>query len=656
MNNLKAHISFPSLWIILFGLLFIISPFLGDVRLWGINHLRFLADYGKIVFTGLLVLCFIPGIAENINDTANSIQRKYLRSGAIKKILLSALIFVVSFLVFYLFRNATHLLGDGLLRGDELDYGFGYLPLSTEPLTSILHYSFYHIVNPLFGMQNHASIQIFSCLLGGTFILLALNIFKPSREKGFSPLLAVLGISGIQFFFGYVESYTIIFIGLTIFIWLSFKYFSSGRGFAAACIVYMIIFVSHFSTIFTLPAFLLLIIHGFRNSELKISHKLTGIVSLVIMAAVFIYFHYIFTPAFGDIEVKFLLSFTPDGYWVLDPGHLLDILNNFLMSSTLFLLLLTVIVKYKLWNNISVSAKIFALLLAGGALGLLLLLDPKIGFARDWDLFVPAGAVFVMIAIHLMRKAKEIKAVHRKAISTAVLLPLLFSSSYIAVNHNLESSYQRFEYILQFHSRRSAFGYESLGGHYKRFYRNKEDLQRAIKNYKKAFDLLENPRYLTNIASVYDVYFNSYTDQSISRIFIDSIEYYSKKALQYNDSLVNAYEYLSMASMYRNDLKRAIQYTDKVLEFMDTEDQPEFRFRRAGIFLRMDDYASAEKEFLKILELDPDFGRAYIMLGSIYRMAGQREKAIQYLNKYLKRFPEGEFREEVENNLRNLRY
>ncbi|NIR62215.1 MAG: tetratricopeptide repeat protein, partial [candidate division Zixibacteria bacterium] len=594
--------------------------------------------------------------AGRINSGVNSLQQAYLRLAIVKKTLVSALIFIISIGIFYLFRNSTHLLGDGLLRGDELTYGFGYLPLSTEPLTSILHYLFYKLANPLFGVQNHASIQIFSCILGGAFILLAINIFKPKKESGFSPLLAVIGISGVQFFFGYVESYIIPYIGLLIFIWLSYRYFSTGKAFAAACIVYMIAFISHFSIIFTLPAFLVFMFFGLRNPEVKASQKTAAIVSLIIMAAVFVYFHYIYVPAFGHIEVGFLLPFTPDGYWVFDPAHLLDILNNLLLSSTFGLLLLPVIIKHKLWNNINIPAKIFSILLICGSLGFLFFIDPKLGFARDWDLFVPASAVFVIIAIYLVYKAKEIVTDYRSEISIAMLLPIIFSASFVAVNQNLESSYRRFEYILQFHSERSAFGYESLGGHYKRFYRNKEDLRRAIENYKRAFELLKNPRYLTNIASVYDVYFNSYTDETLSRRFIDSIEYYAEKALEYNDSLTNAYEYLSMASLYRNDLKKALNYTDIVLEYMDPKDQPEFRFRRAGILLRMNDYAAAEKEFLKILELDPDFGKAYIMLGSIYRMNGQREKAIQYFNEYLRRFPDGDFREEVESNLRNLRY
>ncbi|HDS02036.1 MAG TPA: tetratricopeptide repeat protein [candidate division Zixibacteria bacterium] len=644
------------IWLALFALVFALSPFLGHARLWGINHLKFLSDYGKIIFIGLVILCFMPGIAGRINGGVNSIQSRYLKLKSIKKVLVSALIFIVSIGIFYLFRNSTHLLGDGLLRGDELTYGFGYLPLSTEPLTSILHYLFYKIVNPLFGVQNHASIQIFSCLLGGAFILLAINIFKPKKESGFSPLLAVIGISGIQFFFGYVESYIIPYIGLLIFVWLSYKYFSTGKAFAAACIVYMIVFISHFSTIFTLPAFLVFLYFGLRNPELKPSHKITGIISLIVMGAVFVYFHYIYVPAFGHIEVGFLLSFTPDGYWILDPAHLLDILNNLLLSSTFGLLLLPVIIKHKLWNNINIPARIFSFLLVCGSLGFLVFIDPKLGFARDWDLFVPAGAVIAIIAVRMAHRAKEITADYRAEISIAVLLPMIFSASFIAVNQNLESSYRRFEHILQFHAERSAFGYESLGGHYKRFYRNKEDLRRAIENYKRAFELLENPRYLTDIASVYNLYYNSYTDQSISRRFIDSIEYYSKQALKYNDSLHSAFEYLTMASMYREDFERALEYSNRVLRFVEKENEAEFRYKRAAIFLNMNDLRGAEKEFLKIIELDPGYSKAYVMLGHIYRQTGQNQKAIDYYSQYLQKFPDGEFRNEVEKILRNLRY
>lgn len=654
MENAKQN-NYLILWLALLALLYAASPLLGDARLWGINQLRFVSSTAKIVFIALLLLAFVPGISSKINRGLNSIQDSYLNLKPVPKIGVSIAIFIGAYILFYFFKSATYLLGDGFLRIDELGYGFGYLPLSTEPLTSILHYGFFKILGPLTGMGKAQSIQIFSCLTGAAFVLVILNLIKPEKDIPFSPLLLVLGMGGTQFYFGYVESYGLLYMGLLVYLWLSYKYLATGKSFGAACIVYMVTFYAHFSILFTFPAYLFLLYPGIRDKRLEVSQKLMGILSLALMAVGFIYFRYIFTPSFGEIKVSFLLPFTPGGYWIFSPRHLVDIANSLLLSAMSLVLLLPLIIKEKLWKRFSTTGIIFSALLFIGSMGYLFAIDPKLGFGRDWDLFVPAGMVLVVIGYFLIAKGKSNILKYRGYLQTAVLIPIVLTTSFIAINASLHPSYKRFEYILSLHKERSAFGYESLAGQLKRDNPTRENLRQALVYYRKAFDLLKNPRYLTDIASVYDVFYNSYKDESVKKVFIDSIEYYSKEALALNDSVSQAYEYLASASIYRKNYARALGYMDIVLKFIPPDREAEFRNKRVSVLMAMQDLDRAAIECEKIISIDPDFAEAYQTLGYIYLKKNDTANAYKYLSEYLKRDPNSEHRATIEKVLDQLK-
>ena len=643
------------IWPAIIALVFLLSPLLTNYRLWGINHPAFVNMPLYAVFVILTILCFIPQVSRGFNNFVANIQTGYKSSSGIKKTVISILIFICASALFYYLRSATQLLGDGYLRADELRWGAGYLPLSTEPLDTLLHFGFYKLTNLIFGINSHASYKIFSSLAGGFFLLILLNKLNPRINSLFSPLLVFPGLAGMQFYFGYVESYGLQYIGITLFLLYAYEYLKHGSGIHKLIFIFTLTFFIHFSTAYLMPAYIAVQFFLWRDKRLYSPLKYAGLLSLVLMIAGYIYFKLIYIPEFGRVSVEYLLAFTPNGYWILSSGHLLDILNNFLLSGMLMILLLPLIFKLKLWQNFNRAEKLFSSAVLIGISAYLLLLDPKLGFARDWDLFASTGLCVVVIAIFLLQRSIEKISSYRRLIQTSICLCIILTASFIAVNANRDTNTERFKNILQFYDSRSALGYETLAGQYRRHPRDESDLDSAIVYYHKAYELDHKTRQLSFIAGIYlDRCLNNQNPEKKSE-YLQNVEDYSYKIIEQEDSSTQAYDYLIAVSTLRSDLQSALMFSDSMLKYGDEEKKLNIYFNRGIMYLKSGQPDSAEIQFNRVLELDSNYARAYGYLGKIYLDRGDKNRAIDYYLKVLELDPDNELRPQIEEILRKLR-
>jgi len=278
------------IWPAIIALIFLLSAYFPHLRIWGINHLTFVNTQIYAAFLVMTLLCFVPQVSSGLNNLCDSLHTSYKSLAGIKKALASILIVICAGAFFYYFRSATQLLGDGYLRGDELQWGPGYLPLATEPLDTLLHFGFYKLINLLFDFNSHICYKIFSSLAGGILLVVLLNNLKTNKNLRLSPLLVLVGLSGFQFYFGYVESYSLQYMGILLFLLYACKYLRKGSGFPKILLVFTITFFIHFSTAYLLPAYFVLLYLGFHDKNISTSLKTAGIASIVLMAAGYIYF------------------------------------------------------------------------------------------------------------------------------------------------------------------------------------------------------------------------------------------------------------------------------------------------------------------------------------------------------------------------------
>ncbi|MBD3383188.1 MAG: hypothetical protein GF404_13470 [candidate division Zixibacteria bacterium] len=648
MPNRSVYIKyFP--WILFWIAVFLASPYLEGLRLWGIDHLRYHPPLYTIIWAVLILLCLIPPLSRRFHGLTISLHENYQSLTGKARIVSSVGVVALFSTVFYIFRSEAQFLGDGFLRGDELARGFAHLSLTTEPLDSLLHFFFYKLTHMLFGFGAHRSFALFSALAGGLFVLVLLIILRPGRERGFSTLLLFLALGGVQFYFGYEESYSLLYMGILLFFAMAFCYFRERQGFRPLMIVFAVTALCHFTALYLLPAFLWLIISASRKGELTETDKKTALFSLLAVAVGVVFFRFIYSSPYLSKHSSFLLEFGFTGYSLLSPDHLIDIVNSLLLSALPLVLFLPVIVTSK------VKPGAFEWLAFAGAVLFLIFVDPKLGMARDWDLFASTGLVMIMsfyptLEAALLRRP-DLKAIVR----SAVLIAFVINLSFIAVNHSFPKNVARFEHILSLYDQRSAYGYENLGAYFRRNYRSPQELTRALEYYHKALEHNPNPRYFTSIAGTYNIFFEWAGDARAQRMLLDSIKHYADRALLYVDSLALPYDYLSLAEYYRKNVDSALIYSDSALRYANRFEKGEIHHHRGIIHLSTQNLDSAMYHFKQAIELEPDLSEPYGFLGRAYLGLKMEDSARYYFEQYLEHGPDPEVVPKIEEILEKLR-
>jgi len=108
------------------------------------------------------------------------------------------------------------------------------------------------------------------------------------------------------------------------------------------------------------------------------------------------------------------------------------------------------------------------------------------------------------------------------------------------------------------------------------------------------------------------------------------------------------YAYLGME---RYD--KALECFNRYIE-LEPENSNAYDSRSECLF-RMERYDEAIAGYKKAIEMDPGFSNPLYMLGEIYRELGNKEEALRYYEEYLKIDPNGNYRENAQNNLENLK-
>ena len=174
-------------------------------RSWGFNTIRLHPTWTIVASALLLVAITIPQLNDRIRSHLSS---QFARFG-IRCSPRSTLCFAVLFLpITWFLRQKYAILGDGyawidgISTGrfalDSLEASRAAYPLAIRSLQSIL------------GTDTYAAVQIWSCLLGFPYILLAgafARACTPNADKQIVLFILLIASGIVAFFFGYGESY-----------------------------------------------------------------------------------------------------------------------------------------------------------------------------------------------------------------------------------------------------------------------------------------------------------------------------------------------------------------------------------------------------------------------------------------------------------------
>lgn len=289
--------------------------------------------------------------------------------------IIGALVIVAGML---LIPSKNYLMGDGLTHLGNPGRVFS----STEPLDIFLHHVVYLVVG-----SSTIGYRVVS-FVAGLFYLWGLFLFSrfatSSLEKGII-VLAFLCTATVQFYFGHVESYTLVNLFTFYYIYFVWRDSRNNRQSQVPLLFFLLALLSHFSAIVYVPS----LVYLYRR-QLRIYHYV--LIALVVAAGVVV----AFTVNISIIMVP-LLANSFSSYSLFSIAHILDLAAILLLVSPAF---------YLAFRKSPLDRlTIFLLLALAGALFFTVVTDPKIGAFRDWDLLsIFAVPLAALIALRAPRK------------------------------------------------------------------------------------------------------------------------------------------------------------------------------------------------------------------------------------------------------------
>jgi tetratricopeptide (TPR) repeat protein len=269
-----------------------------------------------------------------------------------------------------------------------------------------------------------------------------------------------------------------------------------------------------------------------------------------------------------------------------------------------------------------------------------LLLNPQLGYPRDWDLFAFTSSGYTILAVYLLvqlfRKL-QLERVRYTALALGATA-LISTLPWIYVNATQDRSIERFGHILDQDVQRAALGHECLAYNYRRLGEKKKE----VEEWKKAIQLSNKPRYIKNLGAVY-VEMGEYKKAA------QKLEEVLK--LDSDDHLTHSDLGKLYVMMKEND-KAKIHFHKAI----DSEPDNPVYYENLGLFLMNSGlYDESIKIFEKALQIRPDFLPNWRNLGFAYANSGNYIEAIKYLQFYLDNTPAAEDRIQIKAMIEELK-
>jgi tetratricopeptide (TPR) repeat protein len=477
-----------------FLVLWFVAPLFPGRFTWGFDLLRYFSSAFRLAWLliglGALAFALFSRFPEAPQSPAG-------RPALSPVILLSA-----GLVLSILLRVRIPLLGDGILRSQEIS--FGRLFSFTEPLTTLVHGLLYRLLTVVGLRANPAELayRITSITAGTAALLLYFLVAgRQSDKKLLWPLVLIMAGAGYnQIFYGYVESYGLFMAAVAWYLFQTGRRISDpGHSFIPAVLAGTAAAL-HGSGIFLLPSlFFYWKSRSYFSAPAGRKRLLLELLCFSAIPAAALTAGFLLAPSpqvatsLAELNRRSLLPLWGGlwGYGIFSPGHWLDILNQLLLTAPVSLLLV-VWAKSKAGFFKDPAGKFLGLAAFSGLL-FALIVDPKLGTARDWDLLAWPFAALMFLAV---RRALSSGLSPGRWAAAAVLSAWLFAP-WVLVNASAERSLARYTDLLASDKRSAAYGYENLAIYHRdQHHPEKEEwaYRMAMEN-----DSL-NPRHIYNYA------------------------------------------------------------------------------------------------------------------------------------------------------------
>lgn len=590
---------------------YILVGFLPDNEWWGLNHLYFQTDLTRWFFIALIILTFLPPVQ---NFCMSAFEKMSRLPGKMSTFLWPA----IAAGLFIAFRISVHSMGDGYLR--DIEIRVGKLYYATEMLDFFIHAILYKFIN-LFGkFRSTVAMAATSIAAGVVFIYILFRNVTFGGWKRYLFIGFVLSLGGSQFFFGYVESYTLVYLFSVWYILAVFRESNENISFGVVIPIYLLAGFSHQLGILLLPSFLYLAYLKFndhsRRSIIISAVAVTALLPLILPRVLNRYFE-------ADQIINLTDSFLPlwdSSYGIFTPNHLFDLANEFLLVAPAFLLLLPFLPL--VWRS-GRRRVIMAATITLPSFLFILVFDPKLTMIRDWDLFsVPMALGIIPLIILIFESFGNNFTAPPKALTRAFLVSMVVLSSWLFLNHNAEVHLKRAEYFLDRAERNQSWGYEVLA----KYYEYKKDYTNELR-------ILDKINPADRKARLYGIVAQSL--YSMGRY--DEAYEAAMEGMKLPNPVLNNFMAAGITSIYKKEFDQAARFLLKAVQL--TPNDPN-KLNYLGAALSQGGHPDEAIEvFQKAIALKRNFSDAYFGLAFAYNSKQEKETALQYCRRGLELAP-----------------
>jgi hypothetical protein len=608
----------------------IIGYFFPASLFWGFHFLGFLPFPVFVLYLALVVALYIL-------YTRGKLEPLFRRGAKFMdrepELFLAATGFI--FILFaFIFQIRASLLGDSFtLIFNFRDYadGISYLAPWHEPLSIYVLYYAVTLLGSLAYPQIFTSFFIVDIVFGLLFIVLTFYIVKnlfSSAIQRFLVFSFLIVLPYMEFFFGYVEVYSVSTVLLALFVLCSVLVIQRKLPFYVVPIVWLLLTFSHYINGLFGLAVLFLAYQSYERKEIR--SIVIGFGSVVLLLVL------VFVAAKFDTErlinvspVSHFLSFVDNispinaysqAYSFFSFYHFLDVVNYLIMMAPMAVVIMIVWATYfkeetflqptiNLWLTIAV-APIFTYYLFSKL---------EQGNASDWDAF--AGQFFIVALFAAVLFFQKELHDGTKIFALIVSVSLLQSLPWFAVNMPAEPSIQRFQSLWDKHIL-SQLGNYTHALRLTRYYESQNDTLREIDVWDKYSKLYpSDPRGYINEVQTLDVFAHDDYERKAA-----TYERWLRAAPQ-DDTLRLAYAAMCIngGNKYFHEQKYDIA---KLFYFkaIIADDSSALAYNNIGsVYAQEGKLDTAAVLFGKAIALDSTYAEAYYNNGNVYIDQGKRQ-------------------------------
>lgn len=629
-----------------------------DARLWGFNHLIFLPD----IFTAMFILIGVIALAlplfpfsEAAGGTiSDKFSHVFFKSTG--RYLYRLLVIVLMAGLFAIFAMPTHFLGDGYASLANLGSETGTFYKWSEKGITFIVSTIQSFIGPKNVQTARTSFQIISITSGIVsiwFFFLISGLISEDQIKRVMTFSISLLSATLLLFFGYVESYPLLWISLTGFIYFSLRYLRKKRGLFWPLLFLALGVFIHLQMLVLIPAFLYLTHRSDFGQSIYLRYKrlmrVIGGFVLIGGIAIFIhrytsdlYFENIFLPPFTGKPVD-------PRYALISAPHLVDIINLLMLLSPLLFLLLF-LSRAGLKKFTAEKSSIFLIVLSLSNLLFLLVIDAKLGMPRDWDLLSLSVYAFTLLLIISVQD--DHVSLLKKLLPSMLIMLVLFSAPYLLTNLTEQRSLRYYKYFIDLDRKGSLSGLVVLREYYRDHgdTRRKDSINTLIEakftdelNINRAFSALRNhnlPQARSILETMTPDKFSSDYHNLLSMIYFaegnnDKALEEAKKAVQLQRYKPALLRNLARIYAHRGEYDKAFEPLRRAYELHSNNFYVVEGL--ANLHLEVGNLDSAIYYSERLMATGGGEATSYYLLCKIHALKGMADGAEKYLDLYLKK-------------------